>query len=500
MNQCACNDGGTRAFLEKPRVKPLRRLWMRGTRLAFLWIAATGFAAATPTPSTATPASGVHTYSFQEYLDAVMARSPAILSAQLDAISANYTWYSARASYLPKLVGDARTGLLNGVGIDPFINHTKNHQQGISWGAFDDYGAHLDFPLFKDGTFLGINTPPRAKVKLEEKNIADAKVILTKSEIRYKAVEIYFEALTGHQQTELLSQKVDVLRKEANIVIAKLPYHLVSDDEVKSAQLQLQQAEAMLSQSQFLAVNAFENVATLLGEDDPSRVRIDTRYPVLCVAPNYQGLVTKVLNTHPDLAIQRATLNKAKAEQALAFSAFFPTATVGASYSYGDNYDPPGDEQELAEIDVSVPIFDFGATYFAERAASTTVEAEKKRLLEVKDTLEETMHTDFLGLQSAFTTYSAAQLDLSIKYRAYQKLVVMSGVGQADTLDLLKAQGDYYDSYAAEEGAHYEMLLSNAALEKDSGTAWKCDWKVPSNAISPHVAAPPPAVPPPPMP
>jgi outer membrane protein TolC len=315
-------------------------------------------------------------------------------------------------------------------------------------------------------------------------------VTLTKDQIRYKAAEIYLQSLTSHEQTSLLAQKVDALRKEADVVLAEFPYHLVSEDQVKSAKLQLQQAEIMLHQSEWLAVNAFENVVTLLGVDDPRLVRINTIYPEMSITPNYQGLITKVLQSHPNLAIQQANLDKAKAQQALTFSAFFPTANIVGSYAWGNDYDPPGQDQWLAVLQVTLPIFDFGANYYAERAASTDVEAQKKRLLEVKEALEQTIHDDFMAVESAQSAYSSSEVDLSAKDLAYQRLLVLSGVGQAAVLDLLQAQTAYLDSYSAEEAAHYQVLLSCATLEKDSSRAWKCAWSTPAKPAHTLIPAP----------
>ena len=443
------------------------------------------------------PAYGLlHHYTFTQYLDAVMARNPSILSAQLDAVSADYTWRSVRNSYFPALTATAQTGLLNGVGISPFVNQGSNFgNRFIHYGLFDDGGGNLQFPLYSEGTFLGITTPPKAKMKLEDRNISSSNVILTRNTIRFRAAQYFLQALTNHQEEVILNQKVAALNKQGKVVLAEFPYHIVSQDQVDAANLQLEQAKTLLNQAQWLDVYSFEKVSMMLGIDDPREVQIDTTYPTLNAFPEYTGLLNRVLMAHPELEIQKATLAKAMANKALATSAFFPTAKILGTYAYGDNYDPPGTDQWEAVMQVSLPIFDWGSNYFTERAASVKVEAEKKRLWEVKEDLSREIHDDFDALEKAHATYLATKVALSQRFQLYEKERILGESGQTAMLTLIQSQANYLDALGTEEAAHYDMLLTYAALERDSSSAYKCDWDQTANT-SPEIsrAARPPAV------
>ena len=74
--------------------------------------------------------------------------------------------------------------------------------------GYTDYGGgSLIAPIFEDGTFLGINTPPKALIALAQKRVADATVTLTRDQIRYRAIDIYIQTVTAYQQQKYYSSR-----------------------------------------------------------------------------------------------------------------------------------------------------------------------------------------------------------------------------------------------------------------------------------------------------
>ena len=55
---------------------------------------------------------GVQKYDLKQFLAAVLARNPGIVSAQLDAAADDYAYHSARVAYFPKLTATGRTGYI----------------------------------------------------------------------------------------------------------------------------------------------------------------------------------------------------------------------------------------------------------------------------------------------------------------------------------------------------------------------------------------------------
>jgi outer membrane protein TolC len=411
-------------------------------------------------------------YTLPEFLDAVMARSPEIVSAQLGADATNYAYKSARVAYFPKLTAVGQTSFIKGSVFDPlttfptFVNPTVQ-------GYTDGGGGVLTIPFFEDGTFLGINTPPKASMVLADKKVADATVILTRDDIRYHCIGIYLQAIAAHREAAALLPEVEAIRKQVQILRIKQSYHLVSEAEITTSQAQFAQAAALFEQAQWLAASALFQVAMVLGVDDPHAIQIKDEYPEMNPNIDYQDVLTRSLSNHPKLNLQQALLEKAEAKHTLDQSAFLPTAEIHGLYTYVDDYAPPGQDRWQAQMAVSLPIFDFGENYYKVRSSEKDVEMEKKNLYAAKEEVESDVQAAYKAIEDAGVTYTTDQVAMLQKQLAVKKMDVMSQSGQAPTDDYLTARIDYALAAYATEEAHYDYLLSYAALEKASSGAWK---------------------------
>ena len=111
--------------------------------------------------------------SLRQFVDAVVAESPKILGSRLDEATADDEARSAYASYLPHLTYQARVGYINGERLTAFALQAPGPgvaaSQVIPNRSFTQEGPVLTIPVFKDGTFLGINIPPEVARKRAER-------------------------------------------------------------------------------------------------------------------------------------------------------------------------------------------------------------------------------------------------------------------------------------------------------------------------------------------
>src|SRR5262245_40447377 len=98
--------------------------------------------------------------------------SPALEASRLDVTAATEESRAARAAALPQIDGTASYQLFSGSPTSKFgiVNQggvvIGGGTQEVSGAGVEVYSAHLGFPLFKDGSILGLNTAPAQASKL----------------------------------------------------------------------------------------------------------------------------------------------------------------------------------------------------------------------------------------------------------------------------------------------------------------------------------------------
>ena len=120
----------------------------------------------------------------REYLATITAVSPKIIAARLDEAAAYYEAKSTYAAYLPHLVGNAGVAYIHGKSLRGFFNPfggLPSSTTGDRW--FTEEGPGLTIPIYRDGSFLGINVPPEVARKRAETQITKFKGSLTEQSV-----------------------------------------------------------------------------------------------------------------------------------------------------------------------------------------------------------------------------------------------------------------------------------------------------------------------------
>ena len=133
----------------------------------------------------------------REYLAIIAALSPKIVASRLDEAAAYYEARSTYAAYLPRLSGIAGVGYVHGRTLEGLVNSfgcpsaTDNNRN--FW--FTQEGPALTIPIYKDGSFLGINVPPEVARKRAETQISKFKGSLTEQDVIRTATDAYLQAI-----------------------------------------------------------------------------------------------------------------------------------------------------------------------------------------------------------------------------------------------------------------------------------------------------------------
>src|SRR5437867_245173 len=103
-----------------------------------------------------------------------LGESPAVKASRYDVLSEAQAVRAAEGLALPQLTGSAGYQLFSGSRTGKFSIVNLGESTGVSLntvglGAVEIYSAKLSYPLFKDGSILGLNNPPAIAEKKAKK-------------------------------------------------------------------------------------------------------------------------------------------------------------------------------------------------------------------------------------------------------------------------------------------------------------------------------------------
>jgi outer membrane protein TolC len=326
----------------------------------------------------------------REYLAIIAAVSPKIVAARLDEAAACYEARSIYASYLPRLSGNAGVGYIHGRTLQGLVNpfggvpSATNNDRNL-W--FTQEGPALSIPIYKDGSFLGINVPPEVARKRAETQISKFKGSLTEQDVIRSATDAYLQAIKATHLLELRSKHFALAQEENARVENRAANSLATAEDLGVARLLLDSSRASFAAARGEAIYSFLAVAALLGRDADT-VRIQDSYPEAAPLPDFETIAGISSVQHPKVRLQEAAVRGARANVELQRSRLLPSVTADSvDFQYGDFHGDAAN-QWSSVLSVHVPIFDFGEAYFATKSARIKLQAETQRRLAVQQDLQ----------------------------------------------------------------------------------------------------------------
>jgi hypothetical protein len=444
---------------------------------------------ATPVSSKPTASKPLY-FNLHGYIKAVLAQDPGLIAARFGEMSNEKDAQSLRAKFLPYLHGESYFGLLEGVDQFNLLGATtveqRVHVQGsgvqtvtepktINTHGLEGFaiaGPTLEMPFFKDGTFLGINTPPAVNAKRAEGQVLAATARLDALDVTYRATNLFLQAIASNNEAKILREHLDWLQKETDLVHEQAKYNLASPADVQLADTKLDESRLDVLLAEQRAVDAFLRTGELLGLEDPRLLRIDTKYPQAKPLPSFENTMFQTNFSHPRIEVQQAEAKKADAELALKRADLFPTGQIVSAYRFGSNLESVGEYKWLSFLSLSAPLFDFGSRYDAYRAAGLRLDEEKELIAKAHQVVRQEVFDAFTHLHEVLQTQTAVAILVADRQRIVDRLEELNKNQTAPIPELIKAHLALLEAKRSEEGVNFSVLLAAAELEKASGGAW----------------------------
>ena len=414
-----------------------------------------------------------------------LGESPALEASRFDVFSAAEEVRAAQGKLLPQVTGAADYLLFSGSRVSKFgvINLGSVTPNGsvvtantVGSAEVELYSAHLKYPLFADGSILGLNNPPAVAERKAKKQALAWTVNLTREEVIYRITDEFVSTVSARNRMGLAERRAKLLDQSVSIIEEQQKQGLKLPIDIKVAKEQFSAGQTLLKLLREQSVAGSLALSKTLGVASSSNLSLSNTLPdAPDPPPTTEQLIGACLNHHPSLEKQRAVIEQAKQEYRLERFRLYPSVYLDGSASYIDDFSGVSNSESFfsGAIAVNVPIFDFGAQLATTRSKLMTYKAEQARLFSTADNVNfevlkvyQTIYTlthNILGLQG---DVAKAQRDVQVIQAQQQQGIAEPLIAIEKELHLIAKQDEL-------EGIQARRLTYYARLQRAAGGTWK---------------------------
>lgn len=387
--------------------------------------------------------------------------NPGLKAERFTLAAAKENIWKAKSSFLPDLTAEASLWLLEGsppgafevVGLADFdtgaiVTHSGNKTTvtraplRVSFAPAGTGGFSLQYPIYSQGSIFGLNTPPAVKVAKANYNKQDWAIRLSEQEVIAKVVGVFLNVTVYEQKTVLDEEKVNFSKQRLEIIKEELALNLVLPQQVEMAKADLAASQQLLLTSQQRAVDSQRILAEFLGRPVTQKLHLNQTQPAIPAVPALEDFLCRVSTAHPAIQVEKNNVEVAQQQYRIAQTALYPSVNAGVTYTGATGFNAQNNlDTMIAQLGVTVPIFDFGHNLAAEHAALDTVKAAQAQLEELKLNVRESI----LGQLSEIHTTESTLADLERSF-----------VQASQSVDLIKSEHD--------QGIANQLALVDAEL------------------------------------
>jgi outer membrane protein TolC len=424
-----------------------------------------------------------HALTLGDCIALALQESPAVEASRFDVASASEEVRAAQGQALPEITGAASAELFSGSPSGKFsvvdtgqpgaVGITSSREVGLA--GIESYSAHLKYPLFKDGSILGLNNPPAVASKQAKKRSLAWTTRLRREEVIDRIRDAFITTVSALNRAGYAERRVKLLEQAVGITAEQQKQGLMLPIDLKLARGQLSGARSLAKILREQAVAGTIEMSRALGFNSPSELHLSSELPEPPEPPSAEQLLGPSLDQHPSLQVQRAVIDQAKEDYRLERFRLYPTVSLDGSVLYIDDFSPSQSSIYTGAVTVNVPIFDFGAQLATARAKLMKYKAERAKLLSVADdvtfqvvkTYEEIyiLSQNILSLQEEV---SKADRDLQVISSQQQQGISPPLTAIEKELHLIAKRDDL-------DGLQMRRLVLYSTLQKAAGGSWKWD-------------------------
>ena len=273
------------------------------------------------------------------------------------------------------------------------------HNPNAHWAPVAIEGIGINYPLYKEGSVLGLNNPPSVAVARAELTQQELTSLIRAQKLILDVSTAFLNAASYRDQLALEEQLVALHEKQLKIVRAQVALGLTLPLQIEVVQAQLDAARQAQESAQQIVHSYSTLLSALTGRGSDYNFELDHTKPPLPPLVSLPEFLHQVMPVHPALRVQQAKVEVAQQQLRIAQANLLPTADLHTKFAGAEDMDyfnGNGAHRRPTEfqafLSVQMPLWDFG-----ERRAATR-ESEDKLLYE-KDSTDQLE----LDIRSAIT-------------------------------------------------------------------------------------------------
>ena len=413
-----------------------------------------------------------------------LGENPALEATRYDVFSAAQEVRAAQGMLLPQLTGTANYELFSGSPTSKFsvVNLGNVSPSGVvvapktvGWTGIELYAAHLTYPLFKDGSILGLNNAPAIAEKKAKKQALAWTVNLTREEVIARVIAEFVTTVSVRNRMALAERRVKLLDQDVSITQEQQKQGLKLPIDVKVAKEQFREAQTLLKLLREQATAGSLALSKTLGLSSSSNLSLSNILPdPPDPPPTTEQLIGACLSHHPSLEKQRAVIDQAKQDYRLERFRLYPSVYLDGSVNYIDDFNPSNSESVfIGAIAVRVPIFDFGAQLATTRSKLMKYKAEQARLFSTADDVNYEVVQIYQTIYMLTHDILGVQGEVAEGERNVQVLQAQQQQGIAEPLTAIQKELNLIGKQDELQGLELRLLTNYARLQRAAGGAWK---------------------------
>jgi len=404
--------------------------------------------------------------------------SPLLAASRLDVASATEEARAARGQALPRIDALGSYQVFTGSPTNKFAivgpgNIGVATSNNVEQGAVEIYSAHLSYPLFRDGSILGLNTGPAEASKLARKRDLAWTSKLRREDVIERITTAYVSTVSAMNRAGYAERRVDLLQKQVSITDEQQKQGLMLPIDLKVARSQLNGAQTLSKILRQQAVAGRIELARALGFESESELHLSNELPEPPEPPSAEQLLGPGLAQHPQLQVQHAIIDEARENYRLERFRLYPSVTLEGSAVHIDDFGSESAEVYLGAVNVNVPIFDFGAQMSTTRARLARYQAERARLSAVTDDLTFQIVNIYQSIYVLSQNILSLQEEVARADRDVQVIGSQAQQGISPPLTAIEKELRLIARRDDLDGLEVRRLMLYAELQKASGGAWK---------------------------
>ena len=379
----------------------------------------------------------------------------------------------------------ARSYLLPNLKFSAKSQRTRESIDGAVYGrsssttqfTTDEYSINLKQPLYRRDLFSLLEKSEYQIAKsLAERESARQDLII-------RVAEAYFDILDSLDNINYVKSEKAAIKSQLNESKKRLEVGLIAITDYAEAQASYDLSETQYIEAKNLSDISKESLYVLTGKQFKKFSSLDKNIKAKDPDPNnIKAWEDFAIKQNLDLVAYKRAQDIATTNIKYERSKHFPTLDIygtvketekggGSSGAFESNNDYIG-------IELNIPIFIGGNTYFNSKKASYLEEQARYDVLQKKREVIRDTRKAFLNLKSSISKVNASKKALESNELSVEYNQAGFEVGTRSTTDVLLALKDLYKAKKNFSKSKYEYLLSKLRLKQSIGTLSIDDIKV----------------------